>query len=313
MKLEDIGFYTLSDERAANPGKLMRAEMVLTNRCNFNCPYCRKTGEEMTLSDALLVLGYWIEDGLQHVRFSGGEPTMWFGLDILVATAKAAGVRRIALSTNGSAPGSLYRRLIDMGVDDFSISLDACCASTGNRMSGTKGHYQTVIDNIKALAAETYVTVGVVVTEENSAELYKVLDLADSLGVSDIRVIPAAQDGRSLQALREIPWSLTHKYPILYYRHRNSMLGRGCRGLEADDCHTCGLVVDDTIVSGRFHYPCIIHMREGGAPIGPIGPNMMEQREDWCDRHDSWTDPICKANCLDVCIDFNNERGCHEY
>jgi hypothetical protein len=44
MKLEDIGFYTLSDNRALNVSAwspMIRCELVLTDRCNFRCPYCR--------------------------------------------------------------------------------------------------------------------------------------------------------------------------------------------------------------------------------------------------------------------------------
>jgi hypothetical protein len=44
MKLEDIGFYTLSDNRALNVSAwspMMRCELVLTGRCNFRHPYCR--------------------------------------------------------------------------------------------------------------------------------------------------------------------------------------------------------------------------------------------------------------------------------
>ena len=56
MRLEDIGFYTLSDERARDvarysygatcacdriPSPLQRCELILTDRCNFRCEYCR--------------------------------------------------------------------------------------------------------------------------------------------------------------------------------------------------------------------------------------------------------------------------------
>lgn len=44
MKLEEIGFYTLSDNRALNVSAwspMMRCELVLTDRCNFRRPYCR--------------------------------------------------------------------------------------------------------------------------------------------------------------------------------------------------------------------------------------------------------------------------------
>lgn len=263
----------------------------------------------MSLPDALSVLGHWINDGLQNVRFSGGEPTLWNGLAVLVATCKAAKVKHIAISTNGSAPLAQYHRLIDAGVNDFSISLDACCAATGSKMAGGANQYHTVVENIRELSKEIYVTVGVVVTEDNVGELQRVLRLADSLGVHDIRVIPAAQSGATVDALGDAPFHLVRKYPILEYRVKNAIKGRGCRGLKETDCRKCGLVLDDSIVSGGLHYPCIIYMREGGNYIGHVSPWMREAREDWYKDHDSWEDPICKANCLDVCIDFNNKRG----
>lgn len=46
LKLEEIGFYTLSDARAASASAtspLSRCELVLSARCNFKCPYCRAT------------------------------------------------------------------------------------------------------------------------------------------------------------------------------------------------------------------------------------------------------------------------------
>ena len=48
MKLEDIGFYTLSDERAKNSSlasPLKRCEILLTDRCNLKCPYCQGARE----------------------------------------------------------------------------------------------------------------------------------------------------------------------------------------------------------------------------------------------------------------------------
>lgn len=44
MQLENIGFYTLTDQRAktaSDTSPMMRGEILLTDKCNFNCPYCR--------------------------------------------------------------------------------------------------------------------------------------------------------------------------------------------------------------------------------------------------------------------------------
>ena len=140
MDLKEIRFYTLNDHRAATASEtspLSRCELVLTSRCNFKCPYCRSVGgEDMKYIDAANTVREWGVYGLKNIRFSGGEPTLWDGLVDLCALSRKIGVERIAVSTNGSAKQAFYESLIESGVNDFSISLDACCAEDGDKMAG---------------------------------------------------------------------------------------------------------------------------------------------------------------------------------
>lgn len=126
QRLEDIGFYTLSDQRALNSSKtspLWRCEMLLTDACNFKCPYCRGMRSDcvgfVPFEESRECLRLWIEQGLKNVRFSGGEPTLYKYLPNLVRQAKDGGVEHIAISTNGSASKERYQELIDCGVNDF--------------------------------------------------------------------------------------------------------------------------------------------------------------------------------------------------
>jgi pyruvate-formate lyase-activating enzyme len=309
MSLEQIGFYTLSDQRAANASStsdLQRCELILTGACNFKCPYCRKVGEHLTWKQAADTVVMWAEQGLRNIRFSGGEPTLWPHLAELVVLARELGIERIAVSTNGSASKARYDLLIDSGVNDFSVSLDACCAEDGDKMAGgVKGSWDVVVSNIAYLAAKTYVTVGVVLTPDNASSINDIIAFADSLGVADIRVIPAAQVSATLDGLG-IEQRFLDKYKILAYRVKNIEGGRNVRGLCAGDANRCGLVLDDMAIMGTSHYPCIIYMREGGLPIGEVGPKMRQQREDWFRTWNTHADPICSTNCLDVCTDYNN-------
>lgn len=320
MRLEDIGFYTLSDQRARDvaaavpgavcaceraPFPLQRVELIVTDRCNFRCRYCRGVRPELRgdipVKDAMRTLELWAEGGMRNVRFSGGEPTLYRDLPLLVSTAKGYGCEHIAISTNGSSPGAFYEKLLESGVNDFSVSLDACCSATADIMAGTTGPYPHIVENIKRLSALTYVTVGVVVTEHNLAELKATIEVAQECGVADVRVIPAAQYSRHLKPLAaELDLS---RHPILRYRF---MADRPVRGLEPDDCPTCHLVSDDMAVAQGWHFPCIIYLRESGEPIGKVGPNMRAERIEWMMRHNSMHDPICRGNCLDVCIEHNN-------
>ena len=117
MRLEAIGFYTLSDLRAkyANSNSdLQRCELLLTPKCNLKCPYCRGLNhDELSLPYAQYVLQLWIDEGLTNVRFSGGEPTMSPYLNPLIRGCKKSGVRRIAISTNGTQNVDYYKKLVD--------------------------------------------------------------------------------------------------------------------------------------------------------------------------------------------------------
>lgn len=317
MKLEDIGFYTLCNKRCENlspTSPMWRCEMILTDRCNFRCPYCRGLRPDckgdMPLGRALNTLDQWCADGLKHVRFSGGEPLVYPHLPMLVRAAEQWGVERIAISSNGSFPLYRYLELIEKGVNDFSISLDACCASFGDEMAGVSGCWRQVVSNIRVLSKHTYVTVGVVLTDTNAGQVCDIVKFAHDCGVADIRIIPAAQAGNMIEGVQGIPQEILDAHPILKYRVNNILAGRPVRGIDAYDSHRCYLAIDDSVVCGNYHFPCVIQMREHGQPIGEIGPNMRAERIAWAETHDTHADPICQRNCLDVCCDHNNYVGC---
>jgi pyruvate-formate lyase-activating enzyme len=318
--LEQIGFYTLSDARCQNlspTSPMQRCEMILTDKCNFSCPYCRGLRDDckgdMPVGTAINTLRIWMAEGLKHVRFSGGEPLMYPFLDHIVNEARFGGCERIAISTNGSFPLASYLQLAAYGVDDFSISFDACCSSGCEKMSGGSRRWDTITENIRELAKRVYVTVGVVLTDENLGTLPDIVKLAHDLGVADIRIIPAAQEGNMIRGVTKIDTDIVVAHPILAYRVQNILLGKPVRSIGVCDSHRCYLPVDDSVVCGDYHFPCVIYMREQGEPIGQIGPNMREQRIHWAAQHNSYEDPICQKNCLDVCVDHNNKcAACKE-
>jgi molybdenum cofactor biosynthesis enzyme MoaA len=321
MKLEDIGFYTLTDSRAENvsmDSQMKRCEMIINDYCNFKCEYCRgltdrvfgdRKRKELTLEEIKRNIDYWCEgQPLKNIRFSGGEPTYHKNIVEIVAYAKSKGIERIAISTNGSNKTELYERLVEAGCNDFSISLDAADAATGDMMAGNiMGAWDKVVRNIRIISQLTYVTVGVVFTPENIEGFMKIVEFANGLGVSDIRVIPSAQWNQALPELSAVDKDLLAQHPILAYRIQNFMEGKTVRGLDEGDTTKCPLVYDDSVIAGQEHYPCVIYMREQGTPIGEVGPNMREERIAWDKTHDTHCDPICKGNCLDVCRDYNNK------
>lgn len=315
MKLEEIGFYTLSDKRVQESNAnspMQRCELVLTEKCNFKCLYCRglrqDCKQDISFIQAKEIIDIWTKDKLKNIRFSGGEPTCYKELPQLIKYAKSKGVEHIAISTNGSMAFSYYKFLIECGVNDFSISLDACCSSFGKKMcGGIDGAWEKVIKNIKEISKLTYVTVGMVFTEDNINQAKKSVIFAHNLGVADIRVISSAQYNQTLERLINLPNYILQAHPILKYRINNFKKQRSVRGIQKQDYNKCPLAIDDSAVAGNFHFPCIIYMREHGQAVGVVNPNMRKERIEWFKKHNTHNDPICKKNCLDVCVDYNNK------
>lgn len=318
--LRSIGFYSLSDRRAeevSSTSQMERCELIITEDCNFSCPYCRGLEEyiygsrevkQLSLSEVKYYIDLWCEGTpLVNIRFSGGEPTMHPDIVEIVEYAKSKGIQRIAISTNGSNDIALYYRLIEAGCNDFSISLDACCASDGDKLSGgVVGSWNTVIENIRILSAMVYVSVGAVLVPFNIASTLKTITLAHDLGVSDIRIISAAQYNKPIPGLKAVSDDILDAHPILKYRVNHFIEGRNVRGIQETDTHKCSIVLDDSVIAGDYHFPCVIYMREKGKPIGRVSSTMREDRVAWFSTHDTYKDKICRKNCLDVCIDHNN-------
>jgi len=257
------------------------------------------------IGQAMRTVKLWQSQGLKNIRFSGGEPLLYPGLKRLVEMCH--GIKRIAISSNGSFPLEKYIELIDAGVNDLSISLDGCCSMVGDTMSGVKGSWDKVVNNIRELSRRVYLTVGMVFTEENVDDCVNAVTFAHNLGVADIRVIPSAQFNKALTKLKDLPSEILYSHPILRYRINNIVNNEHVRGMEEDDSTMCHLTLDDMAVFGNKHYPCIIYMREGGKPIGEVGPNMREERHKWALKTNVQCDPICKSMCLDVCRAYNNK------
>lgn len=319
--LKEIGFYTLSNERVkytSEASQMKRCEMIITEYCNFDCPYCRGLKDEiygsrkikqLSLDEIKHNIDLWcLNEPLENIRFSGGEPTLHKKIVEVVSYAKEKGITRIAISTNGSNKMELYEELVRCGVNDFSISLDACCADDGDKMAGNiKGSWSVVVENIRKISKLSYVTVGVVLTPENIDKTIDTIRFAHELGVADIRIISAAQYNEPIPRLNEVEQEIRDAHPILNYRIKHFAEGRNVRGMVESDSSKCAIVLDDSVIAGDFHFPCVIYMREKGEAVGKVSDNMRAERKAWFETHDCFKDEICRGNCLDVCIDYNNK------
>ncbi len=107
------------------PGKV--ACTVFLQGCNYACPFCHNSqllsfhGEPCMQEQELLDFLRKRQGLLDGVCITGGEPTLYAGLEPLLAQIKVLGFS-VKLDTNGSRPDVL-RRLLSQGLVDY-VAMD---------------------------------------------------------------------------------------------------------------------------------------------------------------------------------------------
>lgn len=112
-----------------------KLRLSLTDRCNFRCRYCMPEhpqwlpGRELMDRQELVRLAtLFVDAGIEELRLTGGEPLLRNDVVACVAALsrlRKRGLKRLSMTTNGSRLPVLLDDLIEAGLDDLNISLDA--------------------------------------------------------------------------------------------------------------------------------------------------------------------------------------------
>lgn len=186
---------------------------ALRSPCSFGCPHCyfgELAEHKETPPEGLGVLSHIpVRDldrtvmeefarslagsPVERVILAGGEPLDWLPTLSLIKTIKDAGCE-VVVATNGvplTRP-RIARRLVELGVDGVSVSLDSADAAVNDRLrpsrSGRVGHRE-VLDGIRTLLSERgsapgpRVGIYTVVMRDRPQEITDVARLASEVGV----------------------------------------------------------------------------------------------------------------------------------
>jgi cyclic pyranopterin phosphate synthase len=105
----------------------------LTDKCNLRCTYCMPPeglawlpGEQLLTDDELVrLVRVAVGQGVDEVRFTGGEPLLRPGLvDIVSRVAQLTPRPRMSLTTNGIGLARMAAALAAAGLDRVNVSLD---------------------------------------------------------------------------------------------------------------------------------------------------------------------------------------------
>lgn len=193
FKGNGISLTEFPDDRLPAP---CGVNLTVTFACNFRCGYCYQnvTGHQSQRLDfdkCMNIIEESAEWGVVFFGLTGGEPTLFEGWEALVEAICARGMTPVFTSngvTIGSDP-SIASRLYTYGLRHITISLDASTADLHHAVSRTQRTFDKVVAAISALvAAGVRVTIKSVLTPWNADDMPALIDLAASLGVTEIGV-----------------------------------------------------------------------------------------------------------------------------
>jgi radical SAM protein with 4Fe4S-binding SPASM domain len=171
-----------------------------TNRCNERCTICPRTfferegAADLDFARFVAILDQF--PGVERVVLHGiGEPLLAHDLPAMVAEARARGAR-VLFNTNAIALSArMAERLIDAGLDELRVSMDAADPNTYRRLRGVNGYAKAMTNTERfcamrsALGAQRpEVWLYFVCMRQNLAELPRVIERAGAMGVDAVNL-----------------------------------------------------------------------------------------------------------------------------
>jgi cyclic pyranopterin phosphate synthase len=165
-----------------------KLRISLTDRCNFRCTYCMPENPDwlpraslLTRAEIVRLAGLFVDQGIDQIRLTGGEPLL--RRDLLecvrdISALRERGLQRLSMTTNASRIAPKAHALVAAGVDDFNVSLDAVDPATFRRL--TLREIAPVLDGIDALvdAGARVKLNAVVIRGDNEKDIVPLLEWA---------------------------------------------------------------------------------------------------------------------------------------
>jgi len=147
----------------------------VTDRCNFRCTYCMPKEvfgrdyrfmdrrELLTFEEIARVARIFVDQGVEKLRITGGEPLLRRDLEELIRLLAPLGVD-LTLTTNGALLAQKAAALAEAGLTRITVSLDALDDDVFRAMNDVDFPVERVLEGVEAArAADLPVKVNAVV------------------------------------------------------------------------------------------------------------------------------------------------------
>jgi len=334
--------------KEALPKILHRVTMFLTFNCNLRCFYCNTIkpvfgtswpakGDTYDIKQFVKFIDPLAAQNIQHLHLTGGEVTLVKDLSEMIRYATTLNIP-CSITTNGTAPVQVYRKLVDSGLQEIRISLDTVDAMQFDKNVGRKGAFKKVIEAISGLVRmrdcenkNIYLILNVCVSRYDFMTLPETIQELIRLGSNDIKLIGISHDRDVIKDYNET-LNIVHKiekqidkhsersYPLLRKKFK-TIFSQDTYGIEdfasKSLMNSCFVPLTEKTVDAKYYYPCPVYLREGGEPLGKLHEDNLKTQQkktvDFIKGNYCIHDPICQKSCIYCTKVFNNHMNASIY
>lgn len=189
--------------------KLKSATFLLKYDCNLNCSFClndwrgkKRPNDELTWAQQKETLQKLKKEGVEHVTFTGGEPTLHPNLAELIVFASELGLSTL-LQTNGTRIDDEFLKKVKGKLNGIQISLEGMREE--QKKISKVDCFDRIVANMRKIKQNGFrLFTNFTITQQNKSSLKQYLALLNDIGVdvaSFTRLYPAGQAIKNWQEL----------------------------------------------------------------------------------------------------------------
>ncbi|MEY8021841.1 GTP 3',8-cyclase MoaA [Muriicola sp. SD30] len=174
--------------------KINYLRLAVTDRCNLRCHYCMpsegikfaKNKNLLTIEELKLLANTMVDQGIDKVRITGGEPFVRKNLmELLRYLSSLKGIKELSMTTNATLIGPHIKELKDLGITNINLSLDAINRDTFEKIT-RRDQYDVVFGNLMTMIEEGFnLRINFIVLDnQNVQDIIPILKLQEHYPVS---------------------------------------------------------------------------------------------------------------------------------
>ncbi|WP_372973887.1 GTP 3',8-cyclase MoaA [Muriicola sp.] len=196
--------------------KINYLRLAVTDRCNLRCHYCMpaegihfaRKDNLLTIEELKLLAGTLVDQGIDKIRITGGEPFVRKELMTLLRYLSSHhGIRELSMTTNATLIGPHIAELKELGITHINLSMDAIRKETFEKIT-RRDQFDVVYDNLMTLIEEGFnLRINFIVLEnQNEQDIIPILKLQEQYPVS-VRFLEEMPFNGGSKEFQAIKWN----------------------------------------------------------------------------------------------------------